>query len=118
MASSSADWVLGVARLISSASTRFATIGPCSNCSSWPPPSLSTSTDVPRTSAGIMSGVNWIRLKLSFRASPSEETSMVFPSPGTPSSSTWPPARSAVSTPSITSAWPTMRRETSARMDS
>src|SRR5690348_4165207 len=38
-------------------------------------------------------------------------TSMVLPSPGTPSSSTWPPASSAISTPSTTSPCPTMTLE-------
>ena len=37
MASSSADWVLGVARLISSASTRLAKIGPRSEAEAAPP---------------------------------------------------------------------------------
>src|SRR5258708_31551148 len=40
---------------------------------------------------------------------------MVLPRPGAPSSNTWPPASSAISTPSTTSAWPTMALEISPR---
>src|SRR5882762_3787517 len=40
---------------------------------------------------------------------------MVLPSPGAPSRSTWPPASSAISTPSTTSPWPTIALEISAR---
>ena len=113
IASSSADWVRGVARLISSASTSEDTNGPSWNCSSWPPPSVSTSTFVPWMSAGIMSGVNWIRENGTSTAWPIDLTSIVLPSPGTPSSITWPPANSAVSAASSTGSWPTMKRCTS-----
>ena len=58
-----ADWVLGVARLISSASTRFAKMGPGWNLKTrWP--SSSMRMLVPVMSAGIRSGVNWMRLKV------------------------------------------------------
>src|SRR5262245_46473323 len=43
-------------------------------------------------------------------------TSSVLPSPGTPSTSTWPPASSAQSTASTTAFWPTSARATSVRM--
>ena len=76
MASSSADWVLGVARLISSARTRFAKIGP-----SWNLKSLPISTLVPRMSAGIRSGVNWTRPNSTSSTRPSVESSLVLPSP-------------------------------------
>ena len=46
---------------------------------------------VPRMSAGIRSGVNWMRLKERSSTSPSVRTSSVLPRPGTPSSSTCPP---------------------------
>ncbi len=55
---------------------------------------------VPRMSAGIRSGVNWMRLKLMSSTSPSVRTSSVLPRPGTPSSSTCPPPKMAMSVPS------------------
>ncbi len=61
IASSRLDWVFGVARLISSARTRLAKIGPGWNRKTrWP--SSSMRMFVPVMSAGIRSGVNWIRL--------------------------------------------------------
>ncbi len=58
MASSSADCVFGVARLISSASTIWAMIGPGRNSNSR---SRWLKIDTPVTSLGSMSGVNWMR---------------------------------------------------------
>ena len=66
-------------------------------------------------SAGIRSGVNWMREKLRLSASASVRTSIVLPRPGTPSSSTWPPASRQVSTPSTTSRLPTMTLPISSR---
>ena len=60
MASSSALWVLGVARLISSASTRCAKIGPGWKRRVLAPSSVSMIM-LPTMSAGIRSGVNWMR---------------------------------------------------------
>ena len=61
IASSSAAWVFGGVRLISSASRICAKIGPFTNRRlRWP--FSSSSTSVPVMSAGIRSGVNWIRL--------------------------------------------------------
>ena len=58
IASSSADCVLGGARLISSASSRLVKTGPGRNSNS----ALSArKTDEPVTSLGIRSGVNWMR---------------------------------------------------------
>ena len=60
IASSSAAWVFGGARLISSASRRFVKIGPGRNSKSevrW------LKIDEPVTSDGIRSGVNWTRPK-------------------------------------------------------
>ena len=54
-------------------------------------------------SAGIRSGVNWMRLKERSSTSPSVRTSRVLPRPGTPSSSTWPPAKMAIRVPSTMS---------------
>ena len=48
------------------------------------------------TSAGIRSGVNWMRRKLRSSTRPRVLTSSVFPSPGTPSRSTLPPHSTAV----------------------
>ena len=65
MASSRADWVLAGARLISSARTMLAKTGPWTNSNSRRPPAPdSWMMSVPVMSAGIRSGVNWMRLKL------------------------------------------------------
>ena len=61
IASSSALCVFGVARLISSASTMFAKMGPLRNSKRLPPLASSSMTVVPMMSAGIRSGVNWMR---------------------------------------------------------
>jgi hypothetical protein len=60
IASSSAACVFGGVRLISSARIRFANTGPGTNAS-FRPPSPSCKISVPVMSAGIKSGVNWIR---------------------------------------------------------
>src|SRR5437867_4826874 len=67
--SSSADWVFGVARLISSARRMWAKIGPCWNWKCFRPSTSSTMMFVPMMSAGIRSGVNWIRENDSSRPS-------------------------------------------------
>ncbi len=59
---------------------------------------------VPMTSDGIRSGVNCTRENDSSSVSASVRTSSVLPRPGTPSSSTCPPASSADTTPSTMSA--------------
>ncbi len=69
---------------------------------------VSSMTVVPRMSAGIRSGVNWMRENVSESVSASVRTSIVLPRPGTPSRSAWPPASMHVSTPSTTSALPTI----------
>jgi hypothetical protein len=73
---------------------------------------------VPVMSLGIKSGVNWMRLK--FRSSTRARLEMrsVFASPGTPTSSTWPPANSAVRSCSITASCPTIAFRSSAVMRS
>ena len=58
MASSSALWDFGVARLISSASTMWLKIGPGRNVYTALPFSSFSSTLVPVMSAGMRSGVN------------------------------------------------------------
>ena len=52
---------------------------------------------MPVMSAGIRSGVNWIRLNEQSMTSAIVRTSIVLPSPGTPSSSAWPLASRQVS---------------------
>ena len=79
MASSSADCVFGVARLISSASSRLVNIGPGWKPSDFLPSPFSCTTDVPITSAGIRSGVNWMREYFSATACASVRTSIVLP---------------------------------------
>src|SRR6266545_1777104 len=113
IASSRLDWVLGVARLISSARTRLANTGPGWNRNCRLPPS-SMRMFVPVISAGMRSGVNWIRLKLQSMTSAIVRTSNVLPRPGTPSRSAWPLARRHVSAWRTRSRWPTMTRPTSA----
>ena len=71
---------------------------------------------MPVMSLGIRSGVNWMRLKLRSRMRARLLISSVLARPGTPSSSTWPPAKRAISISSITCSWPTMTLPISARM--
>ena len=68
---------------------------------------------VPTMSAGMRSGVNWMRLKSSSRTSDSVRTSIVLPRPGTPSSSACEPARRLMSVCRTSWCWPTMKRPTS-----
>ncbi len=60
MASSRADWDLGEARLISSARTMLAKTGP-----GWNSKALAVfwKMETPTMSEGMMSEVNWMRLK-------------------------------------------------------
>ena len=65
MACKSAAWVLGGVRLISSASTMLAKMGPWTNRKLRLPVDWSSSMiSVPVMSLGIRSGVNWMRLNL------------------------------------------------------
>src|SRR3977135_3011350 len=61
MACSSADWVRGLARLISSAMSSWPKIGPGMKRKLRLPPTLSSSTSLPTMSDGMRSGVNWMR---------------------------------------------------------
>ena len=81
IASSSAACVRAGVRLISSASSTFVKTAPGTNCGS---PSFFTV--VPIRSSGVVSGVNWMRLKRtpSTRAMPA--AIIVFATPGGPSS--------------------------------
>ena len=79
IASSSAAWVFGGARLISSARRRLVKIGPGMNSNSarrW------SKIDAPVTSEGMRSGVNWMREKPSDVARANERAASVFASPG------------------------------------
>ena len=103
-----------MARLISSARTICEKIGPRWNVKIRLPSGASITMFVPVMSAGIRSGVNWIRLKSSASELASVRTSNVLPSPGTPSSSAWPPTNRQVRTPWMISSWPTITLEISA----
>ena len=61
----------------------------------------------PVMSLGVMSGVNWIRLKVQSSDRASAEASVVLPTPGTSSISMWPRHRSAMSISSTASSLPT-----------
>src|SRR3954447_10604356 len=73
---------------------------------------------VPTRSAGTRSGVNCRRLNEPPSTSATVLTVSVLARPGTPSSSTWPPARSATSTRSSIASWPTITRLISKSADS
>ena len=123
MHSSSADWVLGEARLISSPTTMLAKIAPGLNSNSrvsW------LQTETPVMSLGSRSGVNWIRRTEQSMERASALASIVLPTPGTSSMSRWPSASRTVSArrtasvlPAITcSTAPTMRAAAFARRPS
>jgi hypothetical protein len=79
IASSSAACVFGGARLISSASSRLAKIGPgrkSNDAVRW------SKIEEPVTSEGIRSGVNWIREKRSSATCANERAISVFANPG------------------------------------
>src|SRR2546422_3138782 len=110
IASSSADCVLGGVRLISSASTMFAKIGPGANTICRRPVAASSlMMSVPVMSDGIKSGVNWMRLNFRSSTCASVAMSSVFARPGTPTMRLLPPTNSVTSTSSTTSFCPTMR---------
>ena len=109
MASNSAACVFGGVRLISSARMTLENSGPSRKRNSRPPVlRFSSITSVPVMSAGIRSGVNWMRLKLRFNARLSVLIMSVLASPGTPSSRQWLRANREISSSSITSFCPTM----------
>src|SRR5215211_9013154 len=101
MHSSSADWVFGDARLISSTSSRFAKTGPGRNSNAfvrW------SKTLTPVMSDGRRSGVNWRREKVQSIERASAFASIVFPTPG---------KSSMIRCPSLTRHWTTSRRVSS-----
>ena len=97
--------VLAGARLISSTSTMSAKTGPA-----WKSKACvcMLNTVVPSTSLGMRSGVNWMRLKRVSMSRAMSRANNVLATPGTPSMSTWPSARMAVSTRSTVASCPTM----------
>ena len=79
-----------------SINTTFAKIGPCTNRKARRPvPGSSSINSVPVMSLGMRSGVNCTRENVRAKAWDTVCTSNVFASPGTPTSTTCPPARSA-----------------------
>src|SRR5690554_4575706 len=64
-------------------------------------------------SAGMRSGVNWMRPNSTARTRPRVARSLVFPRPGTPSSSTWPSHKAPIRTVSTKSLCPTITLPTS-----
>ena len=109
MACNSADWVRGLARLISSAISNWQKIGPCRNRKARFPSASLSSTSLPKISAGIRSGVNCTRLPCSPITVDSVSTSRVLPRPGKPINSPCPPHSSAVRVRSTTVSWPMNR---------
>src|SRR5947209_16868912 len=105
IASSSADWVRGVVRLTSSARRTSVKTGPGWKTNSWV---LGSKMLVPTRSTGIRSGVNWMRRNRHPRSRESARARSVFPVPGTPSMSPWPPASRHARTRSFNPAWPRM----------
>jgi hypothetical protein len=97
IASRRAACVFGGVRLISSASTRFVNTGPGRNTSS-----PARSVIVPVRSDGSMSGVNCTRRNSQPIARANAFASSVLATPGTPSSSTWPPVAVPASSTSTT----------------
>jgi hypothetical protein len=94
-----ADCVLGGVRLISSARTMLAKIGPGANTICRRPVVVSSwMMSVPVMSDGIRSGVNWMRENLSSRTRASVWIKSVFASPGTPTMRLFPPTKSDSST--------------------
>src|SRR5690606_36852753 len=103
MTSSSAAWVFGLARLISSASTTFANTGPAwnSNC-----PERWSKMLTPVMSPGSRSGVNWMRLLVPLTLCAIARASEVLPVPGKSSSSRWPSLNSAMNPRRTTTVFP------------
>ena len=79
-------------------------------------PSCGSKMSWPMTSDGIRSGVNCTRLKSRAMVDASAFTSNVLAVPGTPSSSTWPPASRLTASSSNVASWPTSTRPASRRI--
>ncbi len=107
--SSSADWVFGDDRLISSATTTLANTAPGWNANSWV---FWLKTVTPVMSEGSRSGVNWMRWLDAAIEPAIARASDVLPTPGTSSISRWPSANSATSARRTTSRLPCSARPT------
>ena len=112
IASSSADWVRGVARLISSTSTTLVKTGPGTKRKS----PGARSTLLPVTSPGSRSGVPWTRANDRPSDRANALASSVLPTPGTSSIRPWPPTSSATASSrsgswAPTTAWATFSLE-------
>ena len=105
MASSSADWVLGDARLISSARTMFENTGPGRKSKV---PLARFQTVMPTTSAGSRSGVNCTRPNVALIDAASALPMLVLPTPGASSSRMWPSAMRLSTARWMTSRFPRM----------
>ena len=104
MASSIADWVLALERLISSSSTKLAWIGPIcvvKRCVE------KSKTCVPTRSDGMRSGVHCTRLNDPETAVARVWAAVVLARPGTDSMRMWPPATIVVMRDSRRFSWPT-----------
>src|SRR5262249_32095165 len=108
IASSSADWVRGGARLSSSASTSSWKSGPGGN---WKSLVSAGKARTPGASAGIRSAVNWNRAWRSPHTLASPSARVVFPTPGASSRRRWPPATTVVSASSTALRLPRTTRE-------
>jgi hypothetical protein len=104
IASKSADWVFGVERLISSASSTWLKIGPGLKSNDA---SFGSNTDRPRMSDGRRSLVNWMRRKVTPNARASATPSKVLPMPGTSSISRCPRAIKVITVSLTASGLPT-----------
>ena len=89
MTSSSADWVFGEVRLISSARSSWQFAAPSRYSNS---PVLRFHMVKPVMSDGRVSGVNWMRRVERPSTRENATARVVLPTPGQSSSSTWPPA--------------------------
>src|SRR5439155_17385021 len=103
--SSKADCVRGVVRLISSTRTTLANTGPGTKRNA---PVTWSKTLTPVRSEGRRSGVAWIRVKAPPIDVARARASVVFPTPGTPSSSRLPSANMQVAAVLTASSFPAM----------
>ncbi len=103
MDSSRADWVFGGVRLISSPRTMLAKIGPGRNSKLA---FVTSNTFTPVTSEGSRSEVNWIRRWWHDTEAESALPRLVLPTPGTSSTSRWPPATRHVTASRMASSLP------------
>ena len=97
IACKSADWVRGLARLISSAINNSQKIGPFTYRKCRLPASSWSNNSDPKMSLGIRSGVNCTRDIFNPHTVASVSTNRVFPKPGTPTNKQCPPANTALS---------------------